>query len=177
MFNNSIELNPKAKNTNNHVNITVDQRTEPGISTGDSRAGALQVTGVRNGGTCSGATLSKAHRLDRRIEYIRGASLLRTTKDKPMDQVGGGRRGYIKGFSKNSRRRLLEMIASVKRDADLPNFMTLTYPANFPTVERAKRDLKVFLQRLDRAYPGSGYIWKLEPQERGAPHYHLLVWG
>lgn len=87
--------------------------------------------------------------------------------------MGGG----IKGFSPASRRRLLELIATVKRDAELPCFVTLTYPSEFPTVERAKRDLKVFLQRLDRRFSMAGYIWKLEPQQRGAPHYHLLVWG
>lgn len=71
----------------------------------------------------------------------------------------------------------MELIASILRDAELPNFVTLTYPAKFPTVSRAKRDLKVFQQRLIRRFPGSGGIWKLEPQERGAPHYHLLIWG
>jgi len=111
------------------------------------------------------------------LEYIEGASLLKTSKNKKCDAVGGGRRGGIKGFSRQSRRRLLEMIASVRRDADLPLFVTLTYPDKFPTVERAKRDLKVFEQRLERKFPMVGYIWKLEPQLRGAPHYHLLVWG
>lgn len=69
------------------------------------------------------------------------------------------------------------LIAGVRRDADLPNFVTLTYPERFPDVKEAKRDLKIFLQRLERRFPAAGYIWKLEPQERGAPHYHLLVWG
>jgi hypothetical protein len=55
--------------------------------------------------------------------------------------------------------------------------VTLTYPSVFPSVDRAKRDLKVYLQRLGREFPEAGWIWKLEPQERGAPHYHLLVWG
>jgi hypothetical protein len=72
---------------------------------------------------------------------------------------------------------MLYKIASIRRDADLPCFVTLTYPDAFPTVQRAKRDLKVYLQRLAREFPGSGWIWKLEPQQRGAPHYHLLVWG
>jgi hypothetical protein len=112
-----------------------------------------------------------------RVEYYKGASLFRTTKDRPCVAVGGGRRGQIKGFTRQSRARLLELIACVLRDAELPCFVTLTYPAKFPTVERAKRDLKIFLQRITRRFPSVGYIWKLEPQERGAPHYHLLVWG
>lgn len=111
------------------------------------------------------------------IDYVEGASLLRTTKGRKMEAFGGGRRGGIKGFSRNSRRRLLGLIASVKRDAPLPCFVTLTYPNDYPTVEKAKRDLKVFEQRLKRKYPEAGYIWKLEPQKRGAPHYHMLLWG
>jgi hypothetical protein len=112
-----------------------------------------------------------------KIEYYPGASLIRTTKDIKMPAIGGGLRGGIKGFSIQSRRRLMELIATVKRDAELPDFVTLTYPNEFPTVERSKRDLKVFFQRFDRKYPQSGKIWKLEPQERGAPHFHMLVWG
>lgn len=111
------------------------------------------------------------------VEFVRGGSLLRSNKNRPCQAVGGGARGGIKGFSIASRRRLLELIACVCRDAPLPCFVTLTYPCEFPTVARAKRDLKIFLQRLDRKFSKAGAIWKLEPQQRGAPHYHLLVWG
>jgi len=127
--------------------------------------------------------LSKAHirpfdiSEEPNIEYLVGASLIKTSKNKHCPAVGGGARGGIKGFSRQSRRRLLELIASVRRDAELPVFITLTYPDKFPTVERAKRDLKVFEQRIQRRFDRCGGIWKLEPQERGAPHFHLLVWG
>ena len=30
---------------------------------------------------------------------------------------------------------------------------------------------------MKRAFPGIGLIWKLEPQKRGAPHYHMLAWN
>lgn len=111
------------------------------------------------------------------LEYVEGGSLLKSCKGLKMEAVGGGERGAIRGFSDASRRRMLGLIASIKRDAELPDFMTITYPDKFPTVEQAKRDLKIFTQRLQRAFPRSGMIWKLEPQERGAPHYHCLVWG
>lgn len=111
------------------------------------------------------------------IEYVKGGSLFRTSKNRNCQAVGGGKRGGINGFSNNSRRRLLELIATVRRDSELPSFVTLTYPANFPTVKKSKRDLKIFLQRLERKFPEIGVIWKLEPQERGAPHFHLLAWG
>lgn len=127
-------------------------------------------------GKKNSSTLSTAHIRPRVIGVV-GASLLKTTKDLPQAAVGGGKRGNIVGFSSASRLRLLRLIACVRRDANLPCFVTLTYPDRFPDVQEAKRDLKVFLQRLNRRFPMAGYIWKLEPQERGAPHYHLLVWG
>lgn len=34
-----------------------------------------------------------------------------------------------------------------------------------------------FSNGLHRAYPECSGIWKLEPQERGAPHYHILLFG
>jgi len=121
-------------------------------------------------------SLSTAH-IRPRLEYYEGASVLKATKGIQCEQVGGGKRGKIKGFSHNSRLRLMRLIGMVKRDAGLPCFVTLTYPGDFPSVQRAKRDLKVFLQRLARCFTEVGFIWKLEPQQRGAPHYHLLVWG
>lgn len=120
--------------------------------------------------------LSTAHNRPQ-IIYRVGCSVLKSTKGVKFDQVAGGIRGNVKGFSKQSRHRLMVLIGGIRRDAELPNFVTLTYPAEFPTVERSKRDLKIFLQRLNRRFPEAGYIWKLEPQERSAPHFHLLVWG
>ena len=126
---------------------------------------------------CRGALpLSTAH-ITPLVTYNEGASLLKTTKGRKQIQQGGGKRGRIKGFSRQSRRRLMCTIGAIRRDAKLPNFVTLTYPDTFPTVERAKRDIDIFFKRLERQFPQVGYIWKLEPQQRGAPHYHLLVWG
>jgi hypothetical protein len=113
----------------------------------------------------------------RKFQYYENASLIKSSKGEVCERKGGGKRGKVNGFSKNSRRRLMRVIAKVRKDACLPNFVTLTYPNKFPTVDRAKRDLKVFLQRLVYSFPGCGYIWKLEPQERGAAHFHMMVWG
>src|SRR5690606_25589838 len=40
-----------------------------------------------------------------------------------------------------------------------------------------KRHLDVLSKRMKRRFPTVGFIWKLEAQRRGAPDYHLLVWG
>lgn len=125
----------------------------------------------------AGVPLSKAH-ITPYVEYRAGASLLKAHRggEKP-EQVGGGLRGAIVGFSDNARRRLLYMVAGVRRDAVLPLFVTLTYPNIFPDPKTSKRHLDIFIKRIRRVFPGVGLIWKLEPQQRGAPHYHLLVWG
>jgi len=60
----------------------------------------------------------------------------------------------------------------------LPLFITLTYPSEFPVdSEIYKADLDKFFKRLKYRFPEFACIWKLEFQQRGAPHYHLLVWG
>jgi hypothetical protein len=111
------------------------------------------------------------------VEWNEGASRLKASRGSDGHQVGGGQRGHIKGFSLVSRRRLLQLIARVVRDAELPMFVTLTWPDRFPSPREAKRALRIFIKRLKRRFPKVGLIWKLEPQERGAPHFHLLVWG
>lgn len=83
-------------------------------------------------------------------------------------------RGSVSGFSAKSRRRLL--FASFNAWCEWFAFITLTYPADFPCdglVVRKHRDN--FLHRLCREHPGINYLWALEFQERGAPHFHLLV--
>jgi len=57
-------------------------------------------------------------------------------------------------------------------------FVTLTYPALYANkAERWKRDLDVFLKRLYHHAPKCFGIWRIEPQLRGAPHFHLLLSG
>lgn len=121
-------------------------------------------------------TLSTSHNRPF-VEFREGASLLKACKGGETEKIGGGKRGEVSGFSNNSRRRLLQTIGGVRRDAGLPLFITLTYPEVFPEPEISKRHLKMFFQRLARSFPAHGSIWKLEPQQRGAPHYHLLTWG
>lgn len=94
------------------------------------------------------------------------------------EEVRGGKRGEILGFSSASRRRLMTLMASIDRTAcrRRPLFITLTYPRRFPTEARVyKAHLKAFLARFNRRYPHTPIIWRLEYQERGAPHYHLMV--
>lgn len=86
------------------------------------------------------------------------------------------KRGKIRTFSRRSRARLMRLLAKLDK-SKMPCFITLTYPSSFPSAKVAKGDLKAFLKRLMRLSPQAAGVWKLEFQERGAPHFHLLVWG
>lgn len=114
-------------------------------------------------------------------EVAVGGSLLAVKGRKPPDRKrGGGLRGKVQGFSKNSRRRLIRKLASIDREtmATPPIFGTLTYPGEWPRdPKRWKRDLDAWGKRLRRRHREACVIWKLEPQKRGAPHFHLLVFG
>lgn len=110
--------------------------------------------------------------------YSKGGLVTITPPPHPTQpRAGGGKRRAITGFSKHSRRRLLRLIGTIDQTATPPLFITLTYPATYPTARESKKHLKEFLRRLKTFYPSLAGIWKLEAQKRGAPHYHLLVWG
>jgi len=85
------------------------------------------------------------------------------------------KRGKIEGFSDASRNRLLEKFARFKRPAHT-TFVTLTYPADFPSPDEAKDNLRAFLERIRRREDcaNTSGVWRIELQERGAPHFHIL---
>lgn len=160
--------------------------------------GALAAT-PRSGGEVSDLGLSKSHISSqvkgRRaaiakskrawVEFYAGASLLRVTFEKGESQCKPPPRGKIKGFTEASRRRMMDLMATI--DAKIiPFFVTLTYPDHFPAYSAEfKRDLDTLGQRFLRRWPGCFIIWKLEFKARKsganlgkiAPHYHLFVYG
>lgn len=89
----------------------------------------------------------------------------------------GGIRKECKGFSDNSRRRLIQKMAMWNLNDLFPYFVTLTYPRLYAADwEIWKRDLDVFFKRLERKYPELiGSCWRVEFQRRGAPHFHLIA--
>lgn len=99
-------------------------------------------------------------------------------KDTSTDTA---KRGEIKGFSESSRRRLRERVHAVRRDAK-GVFVTPTYHETRPTPDRAKQHVETLWKWLERRYNGENVqniscVWKMEPQERGVPHFHLIIWG
>lgn len=110
-----------------------------------------------------------------------GGSVLKLKAAKvPRGPRPNARRGKVTQFSRQSRGRLLELLASINQPAlrAMPLFLTLTYPAVYPQDgAEVKRHLDVFLKRLKRELPYAAAIWKLEYQTRGAPHFHILLFG
>lgn len=96
-----------------------------------------------------------------------------TAPDPPTPQ---GDEQVITGFSDCSRRRLRERLHAMRRDAD-GLFLTLTYHETDPTEQECKDHIDLFWKRLERRFSGISTIWKLEPQDRGVPHFHLIVYG
>ena len=82
------------------------------------------------------------------------------------------RRSKIIKFSKRSAKRLRHVVRNSEDTWKV--FITLTYPENFPCDGReTKAHLNTFLQYLRRK--GIKYVWVLEFQLRGAPHYHIIA--
>lgn len=91
----------------------------------------------------------------------------------------------ITGWSRRSRarmtRRLCELdYAPLVEAGQIPCMITLTYPGLWlevaPDGKAVKKHVHAFLNRWERAWghrPAG--VWKLEFQERGAPHIHILT--
>jgi hypothetical protein len=109
-----------------------------------------------------------------------------------MGKLQGGKgkshewtRGEIKAFTKASRRRVLRLVATLKR-TEISCFATLTYPDDFERNPRkVKNHLEQFTKRLLRKFPNAIVLWRMEPKVRKsgnnageiAPHFHLLIWN
>jgi len=88
-------------------------------------------------------------------------------------------RGRIYQFSRRSRKRLLELSARLDYSLSKAVFLTLTYPLICPNPATAKKHLYLMFDRLQYHAKSKGVscIWRLEFQQRGAPHFHLMLFG
>lgn len=125
------------------------------------------------------------------IEVWTGAGLIKVIKQGRgriilENESNQRKRGQIHGFSRASRRRMMQLLAKVRLDELLPLFGTTTYPDIFPDeAEKFKRDLQTLIERLKRRFPRVGLLWRLEFKRRKsgvnagkvAPHFHWLLWN
>lgn len=144
------------------------------------------------GAAAGGLGLSYMPYLDKReieppryeMEVYAGASLVKFKPQRSRLSRPGGRvdrrRGAISDFSNRSRSRLMQEVNKLEVGHLVgAYFATLTYPGEFDqwTVKQTKEHLHRFVKAYRRRHLGCAIVWKLEPQRRGAPHYHLLILG
>lgn len=104
---------------------------------------------------------------------------LRRTSSRPPERRDW-KRGTVQTFSARSRSRMLQALAQsdLRGYEQRAHFLTFTYHDTWGGTGRNwKRDLDKIDKRLYRQYPDAWWIWKLEFQQRGAPHFHCLMFG
>jgi len=86
----------------------------------------------------------------------------------------GSKRGIIRVFSQAARRRMMRFLARLKTRKIRATFITLTF-TEVVSNERAKLVFKRFSMRLRRRFEEMSAVWRMEFQERGAIHFHILA--
>lgn len=116
------------------------------------------------------------------VQFFPDSSFLKVYRgtQKPREESESApppKRGRCLHFTGACQRRMRNSMAQTMRAAPAA-FATLTYPAVWePDARVWKRHLATFLKRLFRKYPWIAGFWKLEFQKRGAPHFHLMLFG
>ena len=119
------------------------------------------------------------------VAEIRSGGVIVRTERKSQDPPVNQSRGPIRGFSKNAQKNLLnlmlgidiESVAQTYKNAPAGRsfFVTLTYRRPDVPIYERRRHLEAFRKRLEYVYGKLGVVWKLEFQERGTAHYHLMI--
>lgn len=107
------------------------------------------------------------------VRICNGCTEFRVPKPKGKPPTPRGDRKAITTFSASSRLNLFKKFFSLSKPPDC--FVSLTYPGDFPhDASIWKRHFDIFSHRLYRKFPKSWFGWRLEPQKRCAPHFHLI---
>ncbi len=116
---------------------------------------------------------------------VRDALLENESRDQCAPRDTGSRRRQITGWSRKSRARMCRALAEydytpIIAGDRIPAMVTLTYPGDWecvaPSGEVVKNHLRNWYRRFEREWDEvARFIWKLEFQERGAPHIHLWM--
>jgi hypothetical protein len=111
----------------------------------------------------------KVYSRDVKVQFSSGRNYKLSEAEKERRLA---KRSRIVKFSERSARRLRFVVRN--SEALWKSFITLTYPEVFTCDGReTKSHLNAFLQYLRRK--SINYVWVLEFQTRGAPHYHVIV--
>ncbi len=108
------------------------------------------------------------------VKYTTRGGALVTYKTDGEPPAKAGTKKAITEFSDVSRKKLAYTASN--SHLKWQSMITLTYCRNYPKDgEIIKRQLNSFLTYTRKLIPGVKYLWFLEFQKRGAPHYHILL--
>lgn len=106
----------------------------------------------------------EVYKTDCKIKY--------TTYDNSVNR--GEKRGDVMNLSDKSVARLVFIAQNT--DIELKGMVTLTYPSKYPSDGKMIKDhLNTFLTWAKKVQGIGNYLWFLEFQKRGAPHFHILT--
>lgn len=108
------------------------------------------------------------------IRVLKGGSVLVERKSLVQGSHVRGDRKKIRVFSKSSRERLA--LTAQECGIEFRTMITLTYGVNFPIDGKVvKESFASWLKRMRRHFGKFDYLWFLEFQRRGAPHFHVMT--
>ena len=111
--------------------------------------------------------------------YEHSLTITAPPAEEPLASHKATKRGRVTTFSRRSRTRLIRTFSRLQTSrVSSPLFVTLTYHhAHEAEGHNPAEDLNTFLVALRRDHPTVQYMWRLEFQARGAPHFHLLLFA
>lgn len=110
------------------------------------------------------------------IQYKNGVcEVIRTSVIQNVSrETIGGDRGEIQYLSGRARSHLAFVVAATA--VEFRSILTLTYGKTYCTdISVSKSHLNSMLTWIRTHYDSLSYVWVLEFQKRGAPHYHILL--
>lgn len=95
------------------------------------------------------------------------------TQRQPLKGERPPRENHVTKLSHSSLNRLAFLVQTA--EPIFVSIITLTYSTIPLDGKVVKKHLNTFLTRIRQLYLGVAYIWFLEFQRRGAPHFHILT--
>jgi len=118
-------------------------------------------------------SISQRSTVESILVYPSSVKVLRAKYPFPKNDNPPPVRSGIEGFSDASRRRLRFLAGNTS--TKLISQFCLTYHQTCPDGQTVKKHLNSWLTRLRSRFPEVAYLWVLEFQTRGVPHFHVWL--
>lgn len=111
------------------------------------------------------------------VPYEQSVEFISSFENVPGDHPPKRKEEDITSFSINSRSRLIKLFSEVSLSHyNKIYWVTLTFHEDWPAdPKKLKVILGNYIKRLNRFDKELHYIWRLEWQKRGAPHFHFII--